>query len=215
MQSEDLLFSDFDFSSSGAQLKSNQVLVEFYWRQILQQAETLETGEPVYKNQIYVKKSYLGQGRYQRFDGPATERDKAMHPQEFAAFKTNSGNTLQGTVLSSWPFIPDELKDLLKNNLIQTVEQLSEVEDQSLGLINPELPRYKALARNWLEKNNSDVIKMREEIDLLKSQLSSMSGNSDNPDVMKTASSKRGRPKKVLEDESTGHSQSGSFGMQD
>lgn len=214
---EDLSFSNFDFSSGAPKASGRQIIVEFYWRPVLQDKETLDGGEAVFKNVLYVKKAFLGLGRYQSVDQPAIEADKEMHGDEFRSFKMGNASIPKGTLLSNWTPLPDEFKALLKNNMIQTVEQLASVEDQGLEMINPILTRYKAVAVNWLEKNSGDVVKMREEIESMRQELAAFKNQNQegNSDSEEDSRPKRGRPRKVESDESFGNSASGIAGMQD
>lgn len=193
--------------------------VEFYSDAILDQSASEREGRPIYKQVEMVRILFAGDNTKTieklATDGNPPYRDR--FPRQYEAFIKQQEQVQDGTPIEHWPPITKAQALELRAMNIYTVEMLANTPDVNLKWMGARQLRENA--RSWLSEaeNGAEVIKLRNQIEELKSQMEAMqnqnvgfSASKKHEDVVSSyeaapdseaikpiVTKMRGRPKKV------------------
>lgn len=128
----------------------NKTRVKFYKRRVLNEAQSLEVGSPVYDE---VDFCLIPLGGRDTWDQPIREVDKQRFPAEYAKFKQGSSgfDTESSTLLKFWTEIPEETMYQLISDGFVTVEEVANCPDGSLGRLGLNGLALRKKAKAFLE----------------------------------------------------------------
>lgn len=187
-------FNYNDFSSQGTREADKALLVKFFIKAKQNQSQTLKEGRPVFKDTEYIDIKVAG-NRSGGACRPATSADKQRFPEHYAAFKQRTDqDEATGTPLMEWPVITRSFAEELAFYHVKTVEQLATMADTQISKF---MGGYdlRAKAKKWVERVEKDkpmwemdnrMKKMEEENEQLKTSLSALISEMENPDKDKT-----------------------------
>lgn len=212
------------------------LLVRFFTKPMKDAAATLAEGRPIFKETEYIEIRIPGE-RDAAACRPASLADAKRFPEHYAAFKSRIAGAQEiGTPLSEWPMITRSQAEELAFFSIKTVEQLVGMPDSSNHNFKS-IVGLKQKAAEWLNKNKDKTeletyFRKREEalnqrleeqaqqikelMAAVKNQsVAPVSSSSATEEVSRATSEPapakakaRGRPKKIVEHDSTAHSNS-------
>ncbi len=153
------------------------VFAQFSLEAIEDQEASLEAGRPIFKSVEMVTIRFPGDNktvvvRPVKYEDTHTEpSDLARFPRQWAAFKSQQEQVVDGTPITEWPPISKAMALSLKGMNIHTVEALASCADSNLTFMGGQELRQKA--KLWLEKAGDGAVvgKLQAEIDDLKAQL--------------------------------------------
>lgn len=158
-------FNHEDFEVSQQSEQDARLLVKFYVKTIEDKTRSAAEGRPIFRDKEYIDIKIPGSR-----DGaarPATFKDRQRFAKHYAAFKQRVAKPTEGTPLSEWGAIGNNLIAEMAFQNIKTVEQLAELSDtlcqQFMGA-----QTFKAKAARYLTRMKEEVT-----IDTLQSELAS------------------------------------------
>jgi hypothetical protein len=185
--------------------------VEFYSRETENPKKSEDAGRPIFESRDYVKIMAVGD-KSKQWDRPVRKEPQGNVPadtvrfsRQWEAYKRQEVQVTEGTPVVEWPAITRGDAESLKSINIHTIEQLASLQDNNLEWLGARGMRDKA--RAWIEKAKDGAIsaqwakekeEMMAQINALKNQLE---GFIKEGVQEASAPPKRGRPKKVKEDE--------------
>lgn len=138
----------YDNTSQDRFSGDGRLFVKFYKRPMLNQAESVKEGRPIYKEEVCIRIMIPGD-KTNIVDRIADEIDVNRFRKQYEHFVANLTQTV-GTLLSEVGFIPASLVEELKYYHIETVEQLAGLSDGSAQKI-PGIQKYKQKAQAYLD----------------------------------------------------------------
>jgi len=153
------------------------VFAQFSLEAIEDQEASLEAGRPIFKSVEMVTIRFAGDTktvvvRPVKYEDTHTEpSDLDRFPRQWAAFKAQQEQVVDGTPITEWPPISKAMALSLKGMNIHTVEALASCADSNLTFMGGQELRQKA--KLWLESAGDGAVvgKLQAEIDDLKAQL--------------------------------------------
>lgn len=153
---------------------------EFYVEAVLDQAQTEIQGRPIYKNVDMIKMMFANNSTTVRIRPVQLTRqgnvpaDPDRFPKQWNAFKNSQEQVQDGTPIEQWPPISKAMAMELKAMKVHTVEQLASISDVNLTFMGARQLRDNAKA--WLDEaaSGAETIKLRNEVEALKAQLTAM-----------------------------------------
>jgi hypothetical protein len=139
---------DIDTFTSGK--KSGDCIAFFHYEQRVDPGATEREGHPVWVDIPYVRIISPGNDK-EIVNRAVQEKDKQRWPERWAAFSAGEKIELDGTPIKEWPQIGKAQAATLESMKIFTVEQLSEVSDQSISTLGMGMMDLKNKARAWVE----------------------------------------------------------------
>ena len=144
--------------SFAAYNSENKTRVKFYPKKVLNEALSLERGEPVYDIVDYC---LIPLGGRDTWDQPVREVDKQKFPAEYAKFKQGASgfDSASSTMLKFWTAVPQETMYQLISDGFVTVEEVANCPDASLsrlGLNGSELRKKAAAFLENKSKNSGE-----------------------------------------------------------
>ena len=161
-------------------------IVEFYTREIEDEAATKAHGRVILRAVSFCRKYAIGDARTV-WDAPVSEEDKMRWPNQYRAFEAGEKVSEVGTPLDAWPLMNRDMKIALKNAGFKTVEQIAAVDDGALAQMDARLgnliQKVQANAQKFIndqeageaERRMADQLEERDnEIGALKQQMADM-----------------------------------------
>lgn len=182
----------------------NGLYVEFSMEAIQNEQRSIDEGRPIFEDKEYITIRIVGdtktvrkrpvQKEWQGNTPPDTER----WPRQYAAFKNQQSQSVDGTPITEWAAITKSDAASMKAMNIHTVEMLANLGDGNLNWMGARQMRDKAKA--WLEqaKEGTGLSKLQAENEQLKTDMAALQNQMKalleiNPEL---AEKKRGRPPK-------------------
>lgn len=122
----DIMRGTFDPNSGlASQGDDNKVFATFYTKSVIDQLKSKEAGRQINKDVTFIKIIQPGESRLGTYDQPATDIEVARFPRQWAQYKANQQQTMEGSPLSL--LFPDNpaIVDNLKSAGVFTIEQLA------------------------------------------------------------------------------------------
>ena len=183
MASEAELQALLNLDESG---KPHRNLVEFFTDAVPNEERSEKEGHPCFDDKEFIKKMIPGDSTC-NWIGQVTEQDKRNHPKEYAAFKAGLAAPLEGTPLTTIPFISKGQCLEMAARGIKTAEQLRDMSDGQgqnvMGFFG--LRRKVAAYLEAAEKTapamklQADLQKRDDEIEVLKQMIETLSQRVD------------------------------------
>lgn len=158
--------------------------VEFYWREVQNEAKTIQEGRPVFESKEYIK-IISPADKTKMWDRPVLKRSNGVQPsdidrfpRQWERFQRQEQQVMEGTPVTEWPQITRSDAASLKAMNIHTIEQLAALGDNNLNWLGARAIRDKA--KNWLEKAKDGAAaaqwakeksELQAQIDALKNQM--------------------------------------------
>lgn len=142
----------FDDASTTAPNRDSVTFPRFYVKAVENAFRSQEAGRPIFDEKEYIHITIAGQKS--EVDRKVTEEDRQRFPREYAAFKANAAEVLNGTPLSEWPALTvTQIAEFNALN-IRTVEALANIDDVAIGKIGTGGRTIRDRAKAWLEQAN-------------------------------------------------------------
>lgn len=175
------------------------LLVKFLMDSVYMEFQSKKENRPIFEDREFVEIRPIGSNSTMvREEVTDVHRDR--WPDEYKRFKDGAADVVTGTPLKEWPFMrPAQIKMLNFYNVF-TVEQLSDLTDNTIQAIGMGTREWVKQAKSYLERAKTSVDAMRivednkrlsNELDDVRIQLAEL--RSQQP--------KRGRPPKHIEGE--------------
>lgn len=155
--------------------------VIFYHESVQDHAASAAQGRPIFKMVEFIRIMVPGDKtteivRPVRF-GHTPKHDNMKYPRQYAAFKQNREQTIEGTPLKAWPILNKAQVEELRYLKIYTVEQLAELADSTTQR-HTGLVKLKRLARAFLDKAESGkgITEMERQLDTLQQEKDALAG---------------------------------------
>lgn len=130
--------------------------VEFYWREVKNEAKSLAEGRPIFESKEYIKILAPGD-KTKQWDRPVQKKSNGITPsdperfsKQWAIFQRQDVQVTEGTPVTEWPQITRADAAMLKSMNIHTIEALAAISDANLGFIGGR--EYRDKAKAWIEK---------------------------------------------------------------
>jgi len=162
MQTAEFDHNDFN---TGQQSKADEsLLVKFYIKSVKDNDASSQEGRPIFKEREYIEITIPGSRDL--VTRPARVEDKERFPRHYEAFQQRIEMPVEGTPLVEWPAINRSFADELAFLNIKTVEQLADLNDNSMNFMGAQ--NWKAKAKDWLEATKDDGVlsQLRDELEL-------------------------------------------------
>jgi len=108
--------------------KPHRSLVEFFTDAVANEERSLKEGHPCFDDKEFIKKMIPGDATC-NWIGQVTDSDKRNYPKEYAAFKAGLAAPMDGTPLTTIPFISKGQCLEMAARGIKTAEQLRDMSD--------------------------------------------------------------------------------------
>jgi hypothetical protein len=115
-----------------------------------------EAGHPVYKEKDYVRIISPGNDK-EIVHRAVKEEDKERWPREWAAYQNREEVPIEGMILSEWAQITKAQALTLEGMHIRTVEQLAEVNDQSISNMGMGFRELKNKAQEFVKYRSGEA----------------------------------------------------------
>ena len=157
----------------------SRLQVRFYKRPVQQEAETLASGRPIYKEFDFVHICVAGD-TLTEIDTYALANHKTRFPIQWANYQNRLGaddQEVMGTPVAEWPLVSKSQAEELRAMKFHTVEAIANASDQQLqrmGMaagMSPYAFRDKAKSFLNLASNSAETDKRTQEIQELKEEL--------------------------------------------
>jgi len=157
----------------------SRLQVRFYKRPVQQEAETLASGRPIYKEFDFVHICVAGD-TLTEIDTYALANHKTRFPIQWANYQNRLGaddQEVMGTPVAEWPLVSKSQAEELRAMKFHTVESIANASDQQLqrmGMaagMSPYAFRDKAKSFLNLASNSAETDKRAQEIQELKEEL--------------------------------------------
>ena len=157
----------------------SRLQVRFYKRPVQQEAETLASGRPIYKEFDFVHICVAGD-TLTEIDTYALANHKTRFPIQWANYQNRLGaddQEVMGTPVAEWPLVSKSQAEELRAMKFHTVESIANASDQQLqrmGMaagMSPYAFRDKAKSFLNLASNSAETDKRTQEIQELKEEL--------------------------------------------
>lgn len=163
------------------------LFVQFYMESVEDEEASLEKGRPIFLDKEYVKIIPVGDKntvvcRPVDLKGNGyTPPDNVRWPIQYAAFKNQQMQPLDGTPLEQWPPLTKSQVLMMKAVNVHTVEQLCEVSDQNLANLGMGARDLRDKAKAFIESASKGALPMaaqqkindlEKQVEALKNQLS-------------------------------------------
>jgi hypothetical protein len=133
------------------------LFVEFYWREVKNEAKSLAEGRPIFESREYIKIIAAGD-KTKTWDRPVQKTHNGTTPsdldrfhRQWAAFQRQDEQVTEGTPLAEWPQITRSDAAMLKSHGIHTVETLAALSDANVTNILGGRS-YREMAKSYLAK---------------------------------------------------------------
>lgn len=156
------------------------LFVEFSLEPLQDMESTKIEGRPIFRDVEFVTIRIVGDTKtvvkrpIKKEDDNQSPSDMNRWPRQYAAFKNQNSQVLEGTPITEWAPVGRALAMELKAMNIHTVEQLAEVSDANLKWMGARALQEKAKAYIASAKDGALVAKQAEEITDLKKQMEAM-----------------------------------------
>lgn len=152
-----------------------QVVVGFGFHPMENPQKSAEAGHPVYDNIEFFKLVVPGDKQSLHLQ-PATERDRAMFPRAYAAFKQREDRPPEGIPIEEWPQITRAQALTYRAMNIPTVEALAAVHDGNIDKLGHDGRTWRTRAIAFLAqaKDTAAAQKYAAENETLKDQIAGM-----------------------------------------
>jgi len=175
--------------------------VQFYMESVKDEEASLEKGRPIYLDKEYVKIIPVGDKntvvcRPVDLNGNRNvPPDNVRWPAQYAAFKNQQTQAVEGTPLEQWPPLTKSQVMMMKAVNVHTVEQLCEVSDQNLGNLGMGARDLRDKAIAYIESAQKGALPMaaQQKISDLEKQVQALKNQLNGFEEHKP---KRGRKKK-------------------
>jgi len=157
-------FTDSNWGGTQPHEADARLMAVFSFEPRLDKAKSLEEGRNIYRDVEYVTIRIPGDKTFS-IHRPVNASDKHRFPMQYAAFRSNSGEQVQGTPLTVWPQVtPSQRKELEYFN-VRTVEQLAAMADTGAGQMMG-VQKLKQAAKLYIEaaRSNAPLVKVQEEL---------------------------------------------------
>jgi hypothetical protein len=152
----------------------SQLHVEFEFEAVHQPFESEQQGQAIYKNVPYIRIMFPGDRTKQVYRPAKMKGDESAasdperFPRQWAAFQNQESQTAEGTPLHQLPSFTKADVRMLKEQGIQTLEQLAALGDQNLSFLGA--LSYRDKARGFLDSviDNATLTRVIQERDVLK-----------------------------------------------
>jgi len=164
-----------------------KTIARFFWKPILNRAETEKANRPIYAKRVFVEIITPGSGTPKTF--LANDKHRKRFKQFYNWFQQQQNDVLDGTPIEKWNQIDSDKAATLKWYGFTTVERLAEFDPNENPGLTPEDVAIVGMARDYLAGRDEKD----KEIEALKEQLA------------EAQKPKRGRPRKVDEEQGESH----------
>ena len=117
------------------------LFVEFYWREVKNEAKSLAEGRPIFESKEYIKIMAAGD-KTKNWDRPVQKTsngtapsDLDRFPRQWAMFQRQEVQVTEGTPVTEWPQITRADAAMLKSMNIHTIETLAAMSDTNIGFM--------------------------------------------------------------------------------
>lgn len=192
------------------------LFVEFYWREVKNEAKSLAEGRPIFESKEYVKiiaagdKTKWWDRPVQKVSNGVTPSDIDRFPRAWAAFQRQGVEVTEGTPIIEWPQITRSDAAMLKSHGVHTIEACAALSDMNLGNILGGR-KYRDMAQAWLVKAKDGAAAaqwakekehMQAQLDAMKNQIEGLTLAGAMPKQEASAPpAKRGRKPKVKDEQ--------------
>jgi hypothetical protein len=182
-------------------------IVQFYMHPVQDEEASLKEGRPIYNDKEYIKIMFAGDKSTVRcrpvdlVGKNGNFPDNVRWPAQYAAFKNQNLQVMEGTPLEEWPPLTKSQVLMFKASNVHTVEQLAAVTDQNIGNLGMGARVLRDKANSYLSDAKTSAIPMaaQEEINNLKNQIEALKNQMAGLGA-ETEKKQRGRPKKEVDD---------------
>lgn len=137
------------------------LFVEFYWREVKNEAKSLAEGRPIFESKEYIKIMAAGD-KTKNWDRPVQKvsngsapSDLDRFPRQWAMFQRQEVQVTEGTPVTEWPQITRADAAMLKSMNIHTIEALAAMSDTNIGFMGGR--QYRDMAKAWISKAKEGV----------------------------------------------------------
>ena len=150
----DMLRGTINEAGFGAVGDDSKVWAEFRMHPVVDGAASKEAGRTIKRDVPYIKIIQPGESRLGCYDQPATDRDVARFPRQWAAFQSGQKQEIVGSRLDLlFPTSPAIVENLRSVGVF-TVEQLATLPDTGLQNIGMGGRSWQEKAKAYLESAN-------------------------------------------------------------
>lgn len=154
--------------------------VEFHMEAVENKQKSEEAGRPIFEDKEYITIRIAGDSKTVRVRPVQTifdvgvPPDAERWPRQYAAFKAQQSQAIEGTPLTEWSLITKSDAMSMKAMNIHTVEMLASLGDNNIDWLGGRSMRDKAKA--WLEQaqGNAGISKLQADNDSLKNQVEAL-----------------------------------------
>src|SRR5215471_10353134 len=143
----------------------DRLIVGFYWKSILNQFKSRESGKPVYEDHQFVKIQHPGETQ-NIVDRPVRDDDKLRWPRQWAAFQGGKHQVPEGIPITLLFTDRPSISDTLRGYNIHTVEQLANLSGQGILTVGMGAQEWVNAAKKYLEHANKGVDHHRFEMEI-------------------------------------------------
>lgn len=153
----------------------SNLIVEFYWKDKLNQTATEKAGRPIYKQVPYIHIMIPGD-KTTDMHRPVQEKDKARFPRHWALFEAEEEQITEGTPLNEWTVLNVAQRSELKALGFKTVENVASMSDVQMDRIGMGAQKLKRMAQGYLDRANESVgsAQMASELDKRDAEIASL-----------------------------------------
>lgn len=166
--------------------------VEFYMESLHDVEASEKEGRPIYRDTEFIKIIPVGDKNtvvcrpVELKEGGQAPPDNVRWPQQYAAFKNQQKQVIEGTTLLEWGVLTKSQALMMKAVNVHTVEQLAEVSDSNLNNLGMGGRDFRDRAKLYIAnaKDGSGITqlkaendRMQGEIEALKNQIKAIADN--------------------------------------